>query len=94
MHWSVIAGVVGGIVVLYLILSVILRFTGGYAPGWQIRCRGCGATRPAAEAGVVRAGIHRGKVSGTFGRCWACRGWRTFVVERVPEAGAQAGAQP
>ncbi len=86
MHWSNVVWFVAGIVGVYLILGVILRITGGYAPGWQVRCRHCGYTRDAAEVGIVRIGYFKGKVSGTFGWCSRCRGLHTFVVERVPSA--------
>jgi hypothetical protein len=80
MHWSIwlVLGVVG----FYLLLGIILRITGGYAPGWQIRCGSCGATRAAAEVGIVRVGWFKGQAAGTFGWCKNCRGLRMFLVER------------
>jgi hypothetical protein len=83
MGWRMIVWLVLGLVGLYLVLGIILRLTGGYAPGWQVRCRRCGTTRDAAEVGVVRVGRSTGKVTGTFGWCGHCRGLRTFVVERM-----------
>jgi hypothetical protein len=65
MHWSI--WLVLGLVGLFLVLGIILRISGGYAPGWQVRCGTCGATREAAAVGIVRIGRFKGKVSGTFG---------------------------
>jgi hypothetical protein len=79
-HWSIwiILGVIG----FYFVLGIILRITGGYAPGWQVRSGRCGTTRDAAEVGIVRIGRFKGKVSGTFGWCKNCRGLRMLLVER------------
>jgi hypothetical protein len=68
----------------FVALTLILRKTGGYAPGWQVRCTSCGWTRPAAEAGIVRVGAaSRGKW--TLGWCRNCRKLRWIAIERQPE---------
>ena len=53
------------------------------APGWRIRCRKCGLTRDAAEAGIIRLGaVGR---SYKLGYCNRCRRLRWLVCERHPE---------
>ena len=87
MHWSYVVWPILGFIGLYILVGIILRITGGYAPGWQVRCRRCGATRDGAEIGMVRIGKVRQIRTGTFGWCNSCRGLRTFAVEPKPEAG-------
>lgn len=82
MTWTQVGELVLVLLGLYLLLGIILRFTGGYAPGWQVRCATCSRTRKAADAGVVRIGKSAGKVSGMVGWCPDCRGVRFLVVER------------
>jgi hypothetical protein len=70
--------------VVWLIARMIVKRTGGYAPGWQVRCTKCGKTRDAGEVGVIRIGAASiGKV--TFGRCSNCRAWRWIKIERKPK---------
>lgn len=79
---TITVAVAGGLFVLFLVLSVVLKRTGGYAPGWRVRCLDCDATRPAAEAGIVRVGATRSKY--TILRCEACGKARRTVIEREP----------
>ena len=60
---------------------------GGYAPGWQVRCRKCGLIVDAGKAGIIRIGA-AGK-SYKLGWCSLCRRIRWLVVERVsvPDSG-------
>jgi hypothetical protein len=90
MHWSKAVWLVLSVVGAYIVLGIVLRITGGYAPGWQVRCRKCGKTRDAAEVGVVRGGSLKSKL--TYGWCENCRRVRTFMVERKPEAQQPPGA--
>ncbi len=63
----------------------------GYAPGWQLRCRKCGFTQDAANAGIVRIRAF-GVRAGTFGkklilrRCPKCRqiGFHALELEHDP----------
>ena len=51
MHWSTIIWMVAGFIGIYIVIGIILRLVGGYAPGWEIRCRRCGHKRDAAGRG-------------------------------------------
>jgi hypothetical protein len=59
----------------------------GYAPGWQIRCTKCGATRDASEAGVIRIGA-RSVGKRTLGWCKSCRWFRFIALEEKAVSGA------
>lgn len=85
MHWSYIVWGALAFLGFFVLLQIVLRFTGGYAPGWQIRCWTCGDTRDGAEVGMVRVSKSKGKFTGTFGWCRKCRRLRFFIVERTPE---------
>ena len=72
-----------GLVALFGLLTLILRKTGGMAPGWQVRCTTCDRTRDAAEVGIVRIGAaSAGKR--TLGWCSGCRRVRAIAIERKP----------
>jgi hypothetical protein len=78
--WVLILLVLGPLVVV----TAIVRKTGGYAPGWQLRCTTCGHTRDAGEAGIVRIGASSGGKR-TLGRCSACDDQlRTPALEKKP----------
>jgi hypothetical protein len=63
----------------------------GYAPGWQIRCKKCGSTRDAADAGMIRIGAASiGKH--TLGWCGKCRRLRMLIVEPKPQSPPAATA--
>lgn len=64
---------------------LVLRLVGGYAPGWIVRCRRCGLTRSAAQAGMIRLG-KTGNASLTVDWCPGCRGVRWHTVEREAPA--------
>ena len=54
-----------------------------WAPGWRIRCRKCGLTRDAGQAGIIRLfAIGR---SYKLGFCERCNRLRWLVCERYPE---------
>lgn len=65
-----------------LVLFFLLRIFGGYAPDWLVKCRKCGRTRSAAEAGLVRIG-KAGRTSLTLDWCPGCKKicWHTVVRE-------------
>jgi len=72
------------LVAVFVVVSLVVRRTGGYAPGWQLRCKKCNAIWDAGEVGIVRIGAaSRGKV--TYGRCKNCRKWAWMAIERKPE---------
>ena len=81
MNWLWLAIPVVVLLVLIAVLGLVLRRTGGYAPGWMMRCASCGYTRPAAEAGMVRVGAASWKKY-TLGRCTRCNRFRIFAIER------------
>ncbi|MBA2488659.1 MAG: hypothetical protein H0V36_04955 [Chloroflexi bacterium] len=57
----------------------------GYAPGWVMRCGGCGRSAPAADYGLIRVGAwSRGERLGAW--CRVCRRLRMLHVEKVPQA--------
>lgn len=88
MNWAILLWVLLGLVglgILFGVITLILRFTGGYAPGWQVRCKLCGRTRDAGEAGLVR--IKAASIGKrTIGWCSNCRRLRILLIERKPEA--------
>lgn len=55
----------------------------GDAPGWQVRCVRCGATRAAAAVGIVRIGAWSWKKF-TAGWCSSCRRPAVLAVEPAP----------
>ncbi len=60
-----------------------LKQTGGYAPGWHIRCLNCGKTKPAAQVGIIRIG---GKASRKIkAQCSQCQTLVWVVLEPKPE---------
>ena len=65
----------------FLLLSFVLRRTGGYAPGWVLRCTSCGHSADASAAGVVRLGA-TSKSKRTLGHCSRCGSLRWLSVER------------
>lgn len=67
----------------FVVLSLILKKFGGYAPGWRIRCAACSAHRPAAEAGIVRVGAVGTKH--TIARCPTCSKVGHAIIERDHE---------
>ncbi|QDU71688.1 hypothetical protein [Mucisphaera calidilacus] len=71
----------------FAILSAIISRTGGYAPGWRIRCTTCGHHKPAAEAGIIRVAAAGTKY--TLGRCSHCRKLRLVAIEKDPDAAAE-----
>lgn len=73
---------VGGFLLFFIVLSVLLKRFGGYAPGWRIRCAACGHVRPAAEAGIVR--VAAAGTKHTLGYCQQCRKLGRMVIERDP----------
>ena len=89
MHWSVhVALAIGPLVVLalvFLVLNLVLSKTGGYAPGWELRCTRCHRTRDASEAGVVRIGAASvGKRVLSY--CSGCHRLRFIALERKAAA--------
>ena len=83
MHWSFTIWLLLGLGVLLGIMTLILKLTGGYAPGWEVRCTACGTTRDAGEAGLVRVkAASIGKR--TLGWCSNCRRFRVLAIERTP----------
>lgn len=72
------------VVGVFLVVHVIIALVSGqhgYAPGWQLRCTSCNATRDASEAGVVRIGAASvGKR--TLGYCRYCQGLQMIAIER------------
>jgi hypothetical protein len=56
----------------------------GYAPGWQLRCPGCGRVKDAGEAGIIR--IQASGNKRILGRCGQCQCLRWLHLERVPES--------
>ena len=63
----------------------LLRLFGGYAPGWLVRCRKCGKTRNASEAGLIRVG-KTGAPGLTLDYCSDCRKicWHNVELVGVP----------
>lgn len=53
------------------------------APGWQVRCPGCGKTKPYGSIGIRIGAASRGKR--ILAWCKTCRWFRWAIVERVPE---------
>ncbi len=81
------------VVCLLVVMCSVTKNTGGFAPGWQLRCTRCGRTRDAGEAGLVRYKAASASKR-TLGFCRGCRGFRWLAVERVPdEAEHHHGAQ-
>jgi hypothetical protein len=83
MHWSIALTIclALGLVLFFSIISFVLKRTGGFAPGWQIRCPSCGRTADASEAGIVRVGAASvGKR--ILGRCTQCKRLRWLALER------------
>ena len=80
------------IVMFWIVLGIILRITGGYAPGWRVRCRTCDHKRDAAKVGIVRVGKSV-RAKRTFGWCANCRRLRAFMVERKPESDQQGSSR-
>lgn len=64
----------------------------GYAPGWQVRCTGCGWARDASEVGIIRLGAWSWKKF-TLGWCSRCRRWRFLAIERKPSLADKAATQ-
>jgi hypothetical protein len=74
-------GLTAGLVLFFVIIMLVVKATGGYAPGWQIRCTKCGRTRDAGKAGLVRLkATSVGKR--TLGWCSGCGGLRIIAIER------------
>ena len=72
-----------GIGILLGIITLVVFRTGGYAPGWQLRCAQCGHSGDAGKAGVIRLwASSKGKV--VKGRCSQCGG-DMLVLERKPQ---------
>ena len=91
MPWVLTIWLTLGLVVFFVIVTLILRVTGGYAPGWQIRCTTCGRTRDAGKAGLVRVkAASAGKRM--LGWCSGCRRLRILAAERTE--GATDQTQP
>lgn len=65
----------------FLLLFVLLRLIGGFAPGWIVRCTKCGKIRKADDAGIVRVGSIA-SFSYTVDWCSKCRKILFHVVER------------
>ena len=55
----------------------------GHAPGWQVRCVRCQATRDAASVGIVRVGAWSWKKF-TLGWCSLCHRLSVLAIERPP----------
>jgi hypothetical protein len=73
-----------GLVLFYWIASFILTRTGGFAPGWQLRCPRCGRTGDASQAGIIRIGAASvGKR--ILGRCSECKRLRWLALEPKPD---------
>ena len=66
---------------LFLILGLILYKTGGYAPGWQVRCTSCNKTREASEVGVIKIGAAC-VGERTVGWCSQCKKRRVLAIEK------------
>ena len=79
---KIILGVWVGLAILFVTMARFLGNRPGYAPGWRVRCRTCGATRPAGEAGIWRIGGFGKEI--TLGSCSQCGRLRWLVVERDP----------
>ena len=86
LQWVLLA--LGG----WLVVSSVLRLTGGYAPGWRVRCGVCGRCRPAAEHGVVRIGAFLRKRSLMAMWCGGRDHLRLGMVEPAPAEPPVAGA--
>lgn len=87
LHLLISAAPVFALALVFLTLHVVTRTTGfrGHAPGWQLRCTTCDATRDAAETGMIRIGA-TSKNKFLFGHCRHCGGFRWISLERsAPE---------
>jgi hypothetical protein len=69
-----------GLLTLVGAISFVLKRSGGYAPGWQLRCTTCGHTGDAAKAGLIRIGSTE---SQTLGYCSKCSRLRWLAIERT-----------
>ncbi len=88
MHWTFGYWISLGISALLVILWLILRTTGGYAPGWRIRCTACGQTRDAGRLGLIRVKA-RSTEKRIRGWCSHCKDLRLLAVERPSKAQAR-----
>ena len=83
--FALLAGLALFFAILFIVLSLTLGRSGGYAPGWQLRCLTCGHTGDAASSGIVRMGAaSMGKR--ILGRCSNCGRLRWLALERKPPA--------
>ncbi len=73
---------ISGLLTLLLLLGLLLRWTGGYAPGWILRCTSCGHTGDASKAGIIRIGA-RSWGKRIVGHCSQCGGWALSLERRT-----------
>jgi hypothetical protein len=69
-----------------VLIRIMLRLRGGYAPGWRVRCLSCGDVRPAAEHGIVRLWRWSAFGKPTLVMCRRCGWLRMGWLERDPSA--------
>lgn len=81
----VAVGIVGLELLTIPVLLMRLGASGeGYAPGWRVRCPGCGRSRDAGELGIIRMGATR-RAKKILANCSQCGGLRMVLLEPVPE---------
>ncbi len=78
-------GLIVLLVLVFVVVTPMLRRHAGVAPGWRARCTKCGKTRDAGAAGMTRIGAaSAGKI--VLGWCRGCRFLRLVAIERKPES--------
>jgi hypothetical protein len=84
MNWllPIAAYLIFGVLAFWVVVSVLVRWTGGDAPNCRLHCTHCGHTGDAGKAGLIRLGaISSGKR--TLGICRRCKRLRWLSIERV-----------
>ncbi|MAE62132.1 MAG: hypothetical protein CMJ49_12345 [Planctomycetaceae bacterium] len=78
-------GLIVLLVLVFVVVTPMLRRHAEVVPGWEARCTKCGKTRDAGAAGITRIrAASAGKV--VLGWCWGCRFWRMIAIERKSES--------